>query len=330
MKSYQLQSWIVSAMLLLPLLSFTQAPNLGSTESFAVFTAVGAFNNDGATVITGDIGTNVGAFSGFPPGVVIGNIHVADPESAQAATDVALVYSYLDALTCGTVLTATIGNNQILTPDIYCIGSAAVLNGNLILDGEGDPNARFIFQIDGALSTSTLASITLINGASICNVYWQVNGAFDLGEGSNFIGTIVANGAITLLEGSSLEGRALTQAGAVELHNNVVSLPEPPSPATITADGPTSFCLGDSVVLSGNVDGIWSTGESSSSITVYASGTYSVSNTNDCGIAVSNEITVTVEPDVMPPVLTCPADITVNCDESILPAVTGSATATDD
>lgn len=228
MKTLTVSLWLVIALFCLPEWMSGQTPNLGTTESFAVFTAAGAFNNNGNSVVTGDIGTNVGAFNGFPPGVVIGSIHVADPISAQAATDVDALYSYLDGLICGMVLGVNLGNSQVLTPNIYCIGAAAVLNGDLVLDGEGDPDARFIFQIDGALSTATLASVTLINSASACNVYWQINGAFELGDGSSFVGTLVANGAISLLEGSSLEGRALTRAGAIDMHNNTVSLPLPP------------------------------------------------------------------------------------------------------
>ncbi|HQW26514.1 MAG TPA: ice-binding family protein, partial [Saprospiraceae bacterium] len=99
-----------------PLTMTGQAPDLGTTSSFAMFTAVGAFSNDGATVVTGDIGTNVGAFTGFPPGTVIGSIHVADVVSAQAATDVGTAYSDLSTLTCGEVIGTTLGNGQILTP----------------------------------------------------------------------------------------------------------------------------------------------------------------------------------------------------------------------
>ena len=311
-----------------PVLNYGQAPDLGVASSFAVFTAVGAFSNDGATVVTGDIGTNVGSFTGFPPGTVIGQIHVADVISAAAATDVQEAYAFLDALTCGTVIGVTLGNGQILTPDIYCIGAAATINGNLVLDAQGDPDAIFIFQIDGALGTSTLSSVTLINGASICNVYWQVNGAFTLGEGSVFRGTLIANGAIHLLEGSSLEGRALSQSGAIDLHNNIVNIGSTAVAPIIVADGPTTFCAGDSVILSGNIDGTWSTGDTTSSITVTTSGDYFVVNTTLCGSDTSNLINVTVGPGGAPSI-TCPADISVECDESTLPANTGTATASD-
>ena len=117
--------------------------------------------------MTGDVGTNVGAFNAFPPGTLIGTRHIADAVSAQAATDVLTAYSYLDGLTCGLVLGTTLGSGQTLTPNIYCLGGASTINGNLILDGQGDPDAIFIFQIDGALSTTVLSNVSLINSAIV-------------------------------------------------------------------------------------------------------------------------------------------------------------------
>ena len=383
----------------MPFNNFAQTVPLGTTSPFALFTAVGAFSNTGATMVTGDIGTDVGAFSGFPPGVVIGSIHVSDMVSAQAAIDVAIAYSYLGGITCGQVIGTTLGGGQTLTPDVYCMGAATTLNGELILDGQCDPGAFFIFKIDGALSTTVLSSVTLINGASLCNVYWQVNGAVALGEGSTFRGTIVASGAITLLEASSLEGRGLTTAGAIELHNNIVNNDMLPEAAVLTADGPLTICTGDSVVLLGNCGGTWSTGATTASITVFAGGDYFVTTSNGCGLTESNHITVTVNPlpdctitgvftvcagqstilcapsgytayawstgatincitvnaggtytvtvtdgngctnicsqivvisDVTVPDISCPINITVECDASTLPANTGVATAIDD
>ena len=176
-----------------------QSALLGSASGFTLFTAAGAFGNTGvSTVVTGDVGTNVGAFTAFPPGTLIGAQHVADAISAQAAIDVDVAFMNLGGLTCGLVLGSTLGNGQILTPNIYCIGAATSLNGMLTLDGQGNPNAVFIIQIDGALSTNANSSVVLINSASLCNVYWRINGAVALGVNSTFRGTMLVNGAISL------------------------------------------------------------------------------------------------------------------------------------
>jgi Ice-binding-like/Secretion system C-terminal sorting domain len=224
MKNPLLHLILAFALLMVPGRNAGQAPDLGSTAGFAVFTSVGAFDNLGASNIVGDIGTNAGVFSGFPPGIVLGAIHVVDPVSAQASTDVETAYSFLFSLTCGAVIGTTMGSGQVLNPGIYCTGASTSIAGDLILDGLGDANSIFIFQIDGALSTSTFTNVILINGTTSCNVYWQVNGQFTLGDASVFMGTVVANGAITLLEASSLEGRVLTRAGSVNLNNNSITV----------------------------------------------------------------------------------------------------------
>ncbi|PSR14096.1 MAG: hypothetical protein DA408_04395, partial [Bacteroidetes bacterium] len=319
----------VIVLCLIPKINFAQVqpppPFLGSAESFAVFTTVGALTNDGATAVTGDVGSAVGGVIGFPPGVVIGSIHDADGTSAAVAPEVCTAYGYLDGILGGTTIGITLGSGQILTPDVYTLGSASTLNGSLILNAEGDPEAIFIFQIDGAFATTVGSSVVLINGASYCNVYWQINGAVTLAEGSVFQGTILASGAIHVLEAAALQGRALTCAGAIDLHNNIITNGLPIA-STITANGPTTFCAGGSVTLSGNMDGIWNTGEVSESIIVTTTGDFFVTNTNGCGIKISNSIMVTTNA-AEPPSISCPSDITIECDESTLPARTGMATA---
>ncbi|MDQ3018002.1 MAG: ice-binding family protein, partial [Bacteroidota bacterium] len=79
------------------------------------------------------------------------------------------------------------------------------------------------------------ANVVLINGASLCNVFWQINGAFSLGDGSVFNGTIIANGALSFLQGASLFGRGLSTAGAISLQNNIVTIP------SLCFTGPSAF-----------------------------------------------------------------------------------------
>ena len=158
---------------------FAQAPLLGACTDFAIFTAAGAFSNVGSgTVVTGDVGTNAGAYSAFPPGTLNGVAHVVDAVSAQAASDVVTAYGYVSTISCGAALSTALGSGQILGPNVYCLGAASTLSGDLILDGQSNPNSIFIFKINGAFATASNSNVVLINGASPCNVYWQVNGAF--------------------------------------------------------------------------------------------------------------------------------------------------------
>lgn len=213
-----------SCLLSLPGVGFGQAPNLGTAASFALFTANGAVSNTGASVVTGDVGTNVGAFNAFPPGTVVGQIRLpSSTEASVAATNVALAYTALNSVGCGTLIGPTLGNGQVLTAGVYCQTTAAAssLTGTLVLDGPG----IYIIKLNSALTTASGSTISLINGACATDVYFQVNGATDLGTGSVFKGTILANGAISLGSGASLEGRGLSIGGTISLNTNSVALP---------------------------------------------------------------------------------------------------------
>jgi len=220
-----------------PKISFGQTePDLGGASDFALFTASGAFDNLGPTVVTGDIGSHTTAVTGFPPGTVTGTIYESDATTAQAALDVAAAYTALNQ--GGSVIGVELGG-QTLTTGVYQTGAASILNGNLTLDAQGDPTAVFIIRIGGAFSTGSHSTVTLVNSASICHVYWQVDGQFTLGDSSVFRGTALVNGALQLLPGSSVMGRVLVTAGAVSvsLYGNVVNPSitiEPFSPASST------------------------------------------------------------------------------------------------
>ena len=68
--------------------------------------------------------------------------------------------------------------------------------------------------------------------------------------------------------------------------------------ASITTGGPTTFCQGDSVVLSASAgtNYLWSTGDTTASITVYSPGAYSVSLTDPNGcLATASPVFVTIQ-----------------------------------
>lgn len=201
-----------------------QKPDFGTATDFAVFTTIGAFANSGNSQITGNIGTNTGTLTGFPPGIVIGTTHIADDVSLQVSNDLESAYTFMTSLTCDSTISSGLGSGQILPPNIYCLGSASTLTGNLTLDAKGDADAIFIFKIDGAFTAATFTNISLFNSASYCNVFWQVNGAFILGAGSTFKGNLICNGALSLFEASSVQGKTLTKAGAIDTHNNLIEI----------------------------------------------------------------------------------------------------------
>ncbi|KAF5041730.1 hypothetical protein DSECCO2_519990 [anaerobic digester metagenome] len=95
--------------------------------------------------------------------------------------------------------------------------------------------------------------------------------------------------------------------------------------ATISASGPTTFCPGGSVILTagGGTTYQWSTGATTSSITVTASGNYTVSITSGCGSPPSIPVSVTLN---APPVAIITGDNSLCAGEtSVLSAASSIA-----
>lgn len=203
-----------------PVLTGPVAPNLGSASCFALLSSNGNVSNTGLTFVVGDIGTNVGTTSGYIPGYVTGDIHlIPDGVTAQAANDLLVAYTYTNLLPYDIELLypAQFGNNLVLTPHTYLMDGAATFTDSLYLNAQGNANAVFVIQINGALSTSTYSKVILINGAQAENVYWKVEGAVSINNYSVFCGNIICNnGALGAINtGVVLNGRALTTNGAL-------------------------------------------------------------------------------------------------------------------
>lgn len=203
-----------------PVLNGPVAPTLGATACYALFSANGQVSNTGITLVTGDVGTNVGATTGFNGLDVTGVIHlIPDGSTAQAAADLLTVYNYVNTLPVDIELLfpAELGNNLVLTPHTYLLDAAGIFTDTLYLNALNNPSAVFVIKINGALTTSTYSKVVLINGALSENVYWLVEGAVSINNYSIFRGTIICNnGALGALNtGVVLDGRALTTAGAL-------------------------------------------------------------------------------------------------------------------
>ncbi len=228
MKTKLLLTLTAACLFLMPSAIFGQAPNLGSTSGFALFTRSGALNNNGASVITGNIGSYDSSPVGFTgPGTVNGTIYpVGDTHLNQPFTDLGAAFGSFGAngSVLGSPLETYNTTGFIYTGTYHTVG-AADLNGNFTLDAQGNPNAIFIINVNGALKTSAGSNILLTGSASASNVYWLVNGFVELGAGTVFKGTIIASGQIELMEGTTFSGRLLSTSGAILLHNNVVAIP---------------------------------------------------------------------------------------------------------
>ncbi len=220
----QLQIIIINILLLLPFLNYAQAPNLGKANQFVLFTANGPISNTGISRITGDVGTNNGSSTAF--GNVNGVMHDGDSVSITAAADLLIAYNFLDSRIPTFFPSSLLGNGDTLIAGVYSLAAASTLNGNLILDAQGDANALFIIQIEGPLASSSGAKVKLINNALACNVYWKVEGMVSLASNTTMRGTIIANNsAIQLSSNDTLEGRAFSTTGAITIDGVLIDKP---------------------------------------------------------------------------------------------------------
>jgi Ice-binding-like/IPTL-CTERM motif len=210
------------------------APSLGAARSFAVLGGSGV-TNTGPSVINGDLGSNptaptAGQFGGPPNATVNGAFHPAADGATLLAQGAAFsAYGALTGQACNTTfgvptVIGTGGAPISFTPGVRCFTTSAQVTGNLTLDALGNPNAVFIFVVGTTLGTAVGSSVTLINGAQPCNVFWAVGVTASLTGASTFVGNILTNtGSITMTAGVHLFGRALTQAaGAVTMDTDTV------------------------------------------------------------------------------------------------------------
>ncbi len=236
----------MAAIALTGLFAGSEAQLLGTAESFAVL-AGSTVTNAGPTILTGNLGVWPGtAVTGFPPGMVVnGSTHPGDAVAMQAQADLVSAYNVI----LGEAPTQNLSGQDLggltLFAGVYKFNSSAFMTGTLTLDAQGDPNARFDFQIGSTLITASNAIVRVINAGDACNVYWQVGSSATLGTGTQFNGHIMALESITMNTGADiLEGNALARNAAVTLDSNEITVCNPvPEPTTFVVVGASFVAL---------------------------------------------------------------------------------------
>ena len=194
--------------------------SLGVAASYCALGAT-TVTNTGNTVCTGNIGVSPGtAITGFPPGTLTGTIHKGDSSASAAQTAAHAAYTSAAALTPATDLTGQDLGGKTLKPGVYKFSSSAQLTGTLTLNGQGDKNAQFVFQIGSTITTASAAKVVLINGVRACHVIWNVGSSATLGTTTAFKGQVLAVTSITATTGVSNVGSLIALGAAVTLDTN--------------------------------------------------------------------------------------------------------------
>ncbi|HMI02270.1 MAG TPA: ice-binding family protein [Pedobacter sp.] len=279
------------------------APALGSAVNFTFYTISGAVGNTGISNVTGNSGTNVGAITGFEISNVIGTMHIANAQTTQAMTDLQAACVQIDAIAPTATHGPVLGNGEILFPGAYTIAAAGSVATTLTLDGQGDPNAVFIFKIGGALTTGAATTVNLVNGATACNVFWKAEGAVAMAASTVMKGTVIANnGAISMAAGGTLEGRMFSTLGAVTVDGVSASIPRCAcTPAAPVVSSPIIYCQNSTAtaLTATGTNLVWGSGSLVApvpSTTTIGSVNYAVTQTVGGCLSLPATIIVTVTP----------------------------------
>ena len=229
---------LCAASALLVLATATRAsadPILG--PALASFSILGAetVTNTGATTLTGNLGVDPGsAISGKATITVngtnaatIGNpsVHESDAFAELAQSQLASAMTNLGLLGAGTLLSVDLAG-LTLTPGVYTVPAGiSNLTGTLTLDGQGNANAFWVFQMPSTLITSPGSVVDVINTGAGAGLYWTVGSSAIIDTSTSFQGNILALTSISLNTGATIGcGRALAHVGAVTMDANTVSI----------------------------------------------------------------------------------------------------------
>lgn len=243
----------------------TDAPELGAIAPFGGFGGPAGMTNQGlltvingdicttgaSTLITGfhDLGGNVYTETLLNQGFVNGTIYTATAPPGSAPGVVAAAAALAAQTAFDKLSPASLpggidpGAGQLggltLAPGIYqAAGGSFLLTGSdLTLDGGGDANAVFVFQMASSLDVGgpgAPRSIILTNGAQAKNVYWYVGSAATINAagGGTMVGTIIAYSGVSFSTAGNvdivtLNGRAIGLNASVTLVNTVINVPAP-------------------------------------------------------------------------------------------------------
>lgn len=183
---------------------------------------VGVWSSGGANAITGFLSSPGVAVS--DPQVTGGLVNAGTSLAMSAQGQLTTAITNLGSLGPGTLLSADL-TGLTLFPGVYTVPAGTTnLSGALTLDGQGNANAAWVFQMPSTLITSPNSVVNVINTGSGAGVYWDVGSSATIDVNTSFIGNVLAAASISMNTSATDPcGRVLASTGAVTLQQNILS-----------------------------------------------------------------------------------------------------------
>lgn len=219
--------------------------DLKTAKPFAILAGTPGITDAGnASVINGNVGLSpaTGAGIGLLCSQVTGTIYSVDatgplpcrvtngPLLVTAKNDLTAAFTDAAGRTPVTTVPTELGGTT-KTAGVYDSGSTTfgitAGAGPLILDGQGDSSSVFIFEMNAGgtgLTVGPGSTVSLVNGAQACNVFWRVDTAA-IDTTAVFKGNILSLNSISVANGANIEGRLLARNGDVSLINDTITVP---------------------------------------------------------------------------------------------------------
>ncbi len=287
----------------------TVAPTVGSFQWYNNGSTIGGATNATYTASIAGAYTCVNAVSGCN----------SDASNSSAITVNSLPPA--PTISAGGPITFCIGGNVVLTSSAGSsyLWSTGATTQSITVSAAGVYTVR-VTNANGCQSAASIGTTVTVNPLPTTPTI-SAGGPTTFCSGGSVILTssvgtsyLWSTGAttqsITVLTAGSYTVRVTNSNGCQSAASTavVVNINALPATPTLTADGPTTFCAGLSVVLTSSTANsyLWSTGATSQSIVITESGSYTVrvTNANGCQSAVSAPTVFTVNSLAPRPVIT--------------------------
>ena len=241
---------------------------LGTAANAAVEAGQSITNTNPSTITgTGDASVSPGSSAtgfGNCPGAdcvtyTTGTLHINDGVANAEVADAHTALVYTQGLG-GQVIPDQLGGTT-LPAGIYTLQAADIaMSTTLQLDAAFSAKSVWIFNATSTITANPLSTVVFINQGSAsdvqlaCNVFWTTASSATL-NGPTFVGTVMAQTAITVGAGVTVTGRLLSGTANATLNSDTIIQPQGCTTGAAGTGGVTGGTSGGGSVATGGGSG---------------------------------------------------------------------------